>query len=265
MNPIGRTVRSRVTRDPILVGALLVLALVAGLVAARAMDASTMEGRYALGSATAFLGLWVLMMAAMMLPSVWPAVIVHRRMLDRRAERGRVEPGRGLAFLSGYLLSWTAFGAVAFTIVAPVRAALDGLSDPTLARYVVAPIAVAGAAYQAVPLKRLCLRHCRSPLFWLAEHWREGVRGSLTMGARHGAFCVGCCWLLMALMVAAGTMSVAWMTLIAVAIAIEKLAPIPAPIASAVIAIGFLTVAVIAVADPTLLPGFSEVGSSNSM
>ena len=217
--------------DPTLIGSLLALALLAWLVSARLVGGMTMDGRYAFGNAASFLVVWVVMMAAMMLPSVWPAVIVHRRLLDPRSAGGRVGPGRGAAFLVGYLISWAVFGAAAFAIVVVVwRGVLAGLSDADIARYVIAPIGVAGAVYQAVPLKRVCLRHCRTPLFWLSEHWREGVRGSLVMGVRHGGFCVGCCWLLMALMVAAGAMSVSWMALIATAIAIEKLAPIPAPV-----------------------------------
>jgi predicted metal-binding membrane protein len=254
-----------VARDPMLVSSVLLLGLVAWLVSIRVMDGMAMDGRYALGGPAVFLGAWVLMMAAMMFPSVWPAVVVHGRVLDRRAERGRAEPGRGAAFVSGYLLAWTAYGVAAFVLVAVVRDSLTGVSDPDLARYVVAPIAIAGAVYQAVPLKRFCLKHCRAPMFWLAEHWREGRSGSLRMGVEHGGFCVGCCWLLMALMVAAGAMSFAWMALIAIAIALEKLLPIPTWLASGVIAAGFLTVAVIALADPSLLPGFSDGNASMSM
>lgn len=248
-----------------LVASLLVLALVGWMVAIRVMDGMAMDRRYALGAPVAFLGVWVLMMAAMMFPSVWPALIVHGRLLGQRADQGRAEPGRGTAFISGYLLSWVLYGAVAFSIVAVIRHALSGVSDPDLARYVVAPIAVAGAVYQAAPLKRFCLNHCRTPMFWMMEHWREGVRGSLVMGVQHGGFCVGCCWLLMALMVAAGAMSIAWMALIAIAIALEKLLPIPWWVASGVIAAGFLMVAVVAVADPSLLPGFSDGSGPMSM
>ena len=150
-------------------------------------------------------------------------------------------------------------------MVAIVRDSLSGVSDADVARYVVAPIAIAGAVYQAVPLKRFCLRHCRTPMFWMAEHWREGVRGSPRMGVGHGAFCVGCCWLLMALMVAAGAMSVAWMVLVAIAIALEKLLPMHPWVASSVIAAGFLMVAVVAIADPSLLPGFSNESPPMSM
>ena len=251
--------------DSRLVLSVLVLGLVAWLVSVAVMNGMAMDGRYALGAPVAFLGAWVLMMAAMMFPSVWPALVVHGRVLARRAATGRVEPGRGAAFVSGYLLSWTAYGVAAFVVVAASRDALSGVSDRDLARYVVAPIAIAGATYQAAPLKRLCLKHCRTPMFWIAEHWREGIRGSLRMGVEHGCFCVGCCWLLMGLMVAAGAMSIAWMALIAVAIALEKLLPISTRAASSVIAAGFLVVAVIAVADPSLLPGFSDGRKPMSM
>jgi predicted metal-binding membrane protein len=199
-----------------------VVALAAWVGSITVMGGTAMNGRYALGAPIAFLGVWILMMAAMMFPSFWPALIAHTRMLNLRAERGRPQPGRGAAFVAGYVLSWALYGVLAFAVVAVVRRSLSGLSDADLARYLVAPIALAGAAYQVVPLKRLCLRHCRVPMFWLIEHWREGVRGSLVMGAQHGGFCVGCCWLLMALMVAAGAMSIAWMAMIATAIALES-------------------------------------------
>ena len=139
------------------IAGLLVLGLVAWLVAVRAMGGMTMGGRYELGAPIAFLGVWVLMMAAMMFPSVWPAMVVHERLLESRAKRGRVEPGRGAAFISGYLLSWTAYGVVAFVVVAIVRDSLSGVSDADVARYVVAPIAIArrgvsgGAAETLVP------------------------------------------------------------------------------------------------------------------
>ena len=149
------------------IAGLLVLGLVAWLVAVRAMGGMTMGGRYELGAPIAFLGVWVLMMAAMMFPSVWPAVVVHERLLESRAKRGRVEPGRGAAFISGYLLSWTAYGVVAFVVVAIVRDSLSGVSDADVARYVVAPIAILGAVYQAVPLKRCaCATAARRCFGW---------------------------------------------------------------------------------------------------
>ncbi len=258
-------IRHKATRDSTLASSLLLLGLLAWLVSMRVMDGMAMDGRYRLGAPVAFLGVWVLMMAAMMFPSVWPALVVHRRVLRRRAENGRVEPGRGAAFMTGYLLSWGAYGVVAFALVAVVRDSLSGISDPDLARFVVAPVALVGAVYQAAPLKRFCLKHCRNPMFWLAEHWREGIGGSLRLGMEHGSFCVGCCWLLMALMVAAGTMSIVWMALVATAIALEKLLPVPTWVASGVISAAFVVVAVIAVADPALLPGFSDGSEPMSM
>jgi predicted metal-binding membrane protein len=245
-----------------LAGGLLILAAASWLLTVRAMGGMSMDGRYALGATLPFLGGWVLMMAAMMFPSVWPAVMAHRRMLHRPTAQRRGTALSSPAFVVGYLITWTLFGGVAFVVVALGRDALSGLSDPHLARYVVAPIAVAGALYQIAPLKRRCLRHCRAPLFWLAAHWRDGLRGSIEMGTRHGAYCVGCCWLLMALMIAAGATSIVWMGLMAIAIAIEKLAPVPVPVASGIIAAGFLAVAVVALADPSLLPGFTGGGES---
>src|SRR5262249_28290319 len=133
---------------------------------------------------------------------------------------------RSAAFVSGYLGSWTLFGLVAFAVLALARAGgLDDVSDAHLARYGVAPVALAAAAYQVIPLKRVCLRNCRGPLSFFIQHWRDGIRGALAMGLRNGAYCVGCCWLLMGVLLAVGVMSITWMGVISVAIAMEKLAP----------------------------------------
>ena len=131
---------------------------------------------------------------------------------------------RSAMFVAGYLASWTAVGLVAFGVLAAARTAgLDTLSDAQVARLVVAPVAFAGALYQATPLKRACLRHCRGPLSFFMEHWRQGPRGALTMGARHGAYCVGCCWMLMAIMFVVGIMSLAWMLILTAVMLTEKL------------------------------------------
>src|SRR5205823_1935216 len=149
-----------------------------------------MGGRFSVGSLGFFVVLWVLMMAGMMFPSVWPAVALYGLVIRRRASAGAHSLGRSAAFVAGYVGSWTAFGLGAFGLLAIARVAgLDSLSGVELARYVVAPVAFAAALYQVVPVKQACLSHCRGPLSFFLEHWRDGARGAVVMGSRHGAYC----------------------------------------------------------------------------
>ncbi len=230
------------------------------------MDGMEMGGRFSVGSLGFFLVLWVLMMAAMMFPSVWPAVAIHGLVLRRRAAEGTNSLARSATFVAGYVGSWTAFGLGAFGLLAVARAAgLDTLSHGELSRYVVAPVALAGALYQVVPFKQACLRHCRGPFSFFLEHWREGARGALLMGARHGAYCVGCCWMLMLVLLALGVMSVTWMAVVSVAIAVEKLAPAGwARRAGILLTAALGALALVALVKPAWLPGTGgTVGGMN--
>jgi predicted metal-binding membrane protein len=206
-------------------------------------------------------------MAAMMLPSMWPVLAIHTRVVRWRAQRGPATPGVSAAFIAGYLASWTLYGLAAYGLLLLFQAAgLDTVSDVTLNRYVLGPIALVAAAYQLTPLKEVCLRHCRHPLFFLMEHWHDGVGGSARVGLRHGAYCVGCCWALMLVLLGLGFMSVTWMAAGAGAIALEKLAP-PGfgRVARATLAIGFLVLGVIAIAFPEHLPGTVTMEPMDSM
>ncbi|HET8951234.1 MAG TPA: DUF2182 domain-containing protein [Solirubrobacteraceae bacterium] len=174
----------------------------------------------ALGTLGWFLGVWVVMMAAMMLPSVAPTVALFSRMTK---ERSRLSP---LLFTGGYLIVWGAVGALAFAIAfAGARIAGDVLAWDRAGRWVAGVTLIAAAAYELTPLKHVCLRKCRSPLGFLLGAWRDGSAGALQMGAKHGAWCVGCCWALMASLFALGVMSLAWMVFIAGLIAVEKILP----------------------------------------
>jgi predicted metal-binding membrane protein len=219
------------------------------------MQGMEMGSRFTVGSFGFFVVLWVLMMAAMMFPSVWPAVAMHALVLRRRAEGASLV--RSGAFVAGYLASWTAFGLAAFGVLALVRrGGLDGLSVDELGRYAVAPVAFAAAAYQVLPLKRVCLSHCRGPVSFFLRHWRDGTHGALTMGLRHGAYCVGCCWLLMLVLLAVGVMSITWMAVLSVAIAVEKLTPSRwALLASGLLTAGLVALGAVALARPSWLPG----------
>jgi predicted metal-binding membrane protein len=167
------------------------------------------------------LAMWAVMMAAMMLPSALPMV---RTFADLGARRGA--PGDARAFVAGYLAVWGAFSAMATVAQWLLQAA--GWTDPmvvsTSAPLSAALLLIAGA-YQFTPLKRLCLAGCRTPLGFLLGEWRAGRRGAFVMGWRHGVLCVGCCWALMALLFVGGAMNLAWVAALAVAVAIEKLAP----------------------------------------
>ncbi|MEA2317926.1 MAG: hypothetical protein QOD44_2115, partial [Solirubrobacteraceae bacterium] len=167
-----------------------------------------------------FVGVWVVMMAAMMFPSVSPTVALYARMA-----RGRWPAGPAL-FTAGYLVTWTAAGVAAWGVFAGGRALLgDQLAWDGAGRWLAGGTLVAAALYEVTPLKDVCLAKCRSPLAFLLGSWRDGLRGAFGMGARHGAWCVGCCWALMAALFALGVMSLAWMAVVAALIALEKTLP----------------------------------------
>ncbi len=179
----------------------------------RGMDAGPWT---ALGSFGWFLGTWVVMMAAMMFPSVAPTVALYARMTRQRS--------RPAMFTAGYLVAWA-------------------------------------AAYELTPLKHVCLGKCRSPLGFLLGAWRDGRSGALRMGAAHGAWCVGCCWALMAALLALGLMSLAWMALVAGLIAVEKLLPwrrvATFGTAAVLVALGLLLLAA-----PDAIPGLTIPGGT---
>jgi predicted metal-binding membrane protein len=173
----------------------------------------------ALGSLGFFLGVWVVMMGAMMFPSVAPTVALYAQMARRR----RLAP---FLFAGGYLLTWAAGGLVVFAVaVAGRRFAGDVLAWDRAGRWVAGTTLLVAALYELTPFKDVCLGKCRSPLGFLLGSWRDGPAGALRMGAAHGAWCVGCCWALMAALFALGIMSVAWMALVAGLIAVEKILP----------------------------------------
>jgi predicted metal-binding membrane protein len=183
----------------------------------RGMDEGPWSG---LGSLAWFLGVWVTMMAAMMFPSVAPTVALYSRMTRQRS------PLAAVLFVGGYLVTWTAAGLVAFALAAALGAVWgDVLAWDRAGRWVAGAVLLAAAAYEFTPLKDVCLGKCRSPLGFLLGSWRDGGWGALRMGITNGAWCVGCCWALMASLFALGAMSVVWMAVVAVLIAVEKTLP----------------------------------------
>jgi predicted metal-binding membrane protein len=203
----------------------LMLLVVLGLLAAAgwAVTAVRMRGMDAgpntdPGSLGFFIGVWVVMMAAMMLPSAAPMVAVYARL-----QRSRVAVA---LFAAGYLALWTAAGVVAYALaVSARRSSIDLLSWHRDGRYAAAAVLAAAGLYQLTPWKERCLTRCRAPLGFVVTNWRDGAGGAVRMGTVHGAWCLGCCWALMASLFALGIMSVAWMALIAVVIGAEKLLP----------------------------------------
>ena len=175
---------------------------------------SGMMGTRDLGTLGWFVGVWVVMMAAMMFPSVAPTVTLYARMIGDRA---RVAP---LVFTAGYLFTWAVPGVLAYGVWRAVHGPLgDG------GRWLAGGTLVIAALYELTPVKNICLSKCRSPLGFLVGSWRDGLRGALSMGVRHGTWCIGCCWALMAALFALGVMSIGWMALVAGLIAAEKLLP----------------------------------------
>jgi predicted metal-binding membrane protein len=154
----------------------------------------------------------------MMLPSAAPSV----RLFSRAARR----PSMTAAFVAGYLAVWIAFGLLAYGvywILAELRPGV--LAWDRGGPWVAGGAVLAAAAYQLTPLKRVCLRHCRSPLHFLLARWRAGRIGALRMGAEHGAYCAGCCWALMLVLFAVGVMSIFWMLVVTGLVFAEKVLP----------------------------------------
>jgi predicted metal-binding membrane protein len=157
--------------------------------------------------ALTFVAVWAVMMAAMMLPAAAPMLLI---------------------FAIGYLAVWTVVGLVVYVLVQLGSAFASGLPPVERARW--APIAlgvtvILAGVYQFTPLKHVCLRHCRSPLWFVMQHWRQGRLGAFRMGLLHGTYCLGCCWALFAVLVAVGVMSVAWTLILTLVVFAEKVLP----------------------------------------
>jgi predicted metal-binding membrane protein len=206
-----------------------------------------------------FLGVWVVMMAAMMLPSLSPTVALYSNMTRQRGV------DRPLLFVAAYVLVWGAAGLFAYGVYRAGRALLGSeLAWHSAGRWVTAGVLVAAAAYELTPLKDACLSKCRSPLGFLMGNWRDGRRGALELGARHAAWCLGCCWGLMLALFALGVMSIAWMAFIAALIALEKTLPWRRLVTWGTAAI-LIALAIGVLAAPDSVPGLVVPGSHSAM
>lgn len=169
--------------------------------------------------------MWTVMMAAMMLPSAAPMIL-----LFTSVHRGRRAGGRPYVptsfFVAGYLIVWTAYAAAATLAQWGLHsAALLSTGMVSTSAALGGGLLVVAGVFQWTPLKHACLTACRTPMDFLMRDWREGGRGALVMGLRHGSYCVGCCWAIMALLFVAGVMNLLWVAVLAAFVLVEKTAP----------------------------------------
>ena len=171
--------------------------------------------------------MWWVMMIAMMIPSAAPTILLYSSVCRHAAASGSASSVSPVgAFAAGYLLVWLLFSVAASAVGHFVD--LAGTLSPlagTTARWPAAALLVAVGVYQWSPLKNACLSHCRSPAAFLSRHWRPGKLGALRLGALHGVYCVGCCWMLMTLLFVGGAMNLLWIAALTLLVMIEKLVP----------------------------------------
>lgn len=169
--------------------------------------------------------MWWAMMTAMMTPSAAPLILLYRRVLHHHRAGRSVVPV--ILLLAGYLLTWLAFSIAAALLQKALQP--TGLISEMMLWSKNAPLSAAVLAaaglYQLSPAKRACLTQCRSPVQYLTTHWRPGLAGSVLLGMRHGAWCVGCCWLLMTLLFVVGVMNLVWIAVLSIIVFVEKLSP----------------------------------------
>ena len=183
------------------------------------------SGPWTLDRAVLVLVMWAVMMAAMMLPSAAPIILLYATIARRRSERGEPASASGV-FGFGYIAVWAAFSLAATAIQYGLeQVALISPMMQTTSIALAGGVLVAAGLYQWTPLKQACLRHCRSPLEFITAYWRPGARGAFAMGLRHGAYCLGCCWMLMLLLFVGGVMNFAWIAGLALFVLVEKLVP----------------------------------------
>lgn len=247
-----------VRKNPIGLAALLLgLALVTWIITIERMRGMDMGPGTDLGALGWYLGIWVTMMAAMMLPPAAPMVLTFARIARERTRRGKASVPTWV-FVTGYLATWAAFGVLAYAVYRLLVAVDPGFLAWDEYGPIVAGSAVALAGlYQLTPLKSVCLKHCRTPLHFVLHGWREGYVGALRMGGEHGAYCVGCCWGLMLILFALGVMSLVWMAVVAAVIFAEKVTPFGQRL-SRVFAVAFVLFGIWVALAPGSVPALTQ-------
>jgi predicted metal-binding membrane protein len=234
-----------------LVVALLAIAALGWVWTVHEMEGMDAGPWTSLGSLGWFIGIWVVMMTAMMFPSVAPTIALYAKMTR---ESSRLAPW---LFAAGYLLTWAVAGLLAYVVGLVVTGIFgDSLAWDNGGRTIAAATLLVAAGYQLTPIKDMCLAKCHSPLGTLLGSWRGGPTGSVRMGARNGAWCVGCCWALMASLFALGVMSVTWMAIMAGIVAVEKVLPWRRSLAFATSGV-LLALGVLLLVAPQAVPGLT--------
>ncbi|MFY9580156.1 MAG: DUF2182 domain-containing protein [Gaiellaceae bacterium] len=256
----GKRSTARLTQQTAL---LLGGALVAWIVTVDRMSGMDMGPGTNLGGLGWFVGIWVTMMAAMMLPSVAPMVLLFDRVSAEKARRDLPYVPTWI-FAASYLAVWTVYGLGAYALYRGVRALhLGFLNWDRGGPYVAGALIGLAGLYELTPLKEVCLRHCRSPMHFVLSGWREGVSGAWRMGAEHGAYCVGCCWGLMVVLFALGVMSLFWMAVVAALIFAQKVLPYGDRL-SRVFAVAFVAFGIWLAAAPGTVPGLTQPGAMHA-
>ena len=238
-------------------------ALVAWIVTVDRMSGMDMGPGTNLGGLGWFVGIWVTMMAAMMLPSVAPMVLLFDRVSAEKARRDLPYVPTWI-FAASYFAVWTVYGLAAYALYRGVRALdLGFLNWDRGGPYVAGALIGLAGLYELTPLKEVCLRHCRSPMHFVLSGWREGVSGAWRMGAEHGAYCVGCCWGLMVVLFALGVMSLFWMAVVAALIFAQKVLPYGDRL-SRVFAVAFVAFGIWLAAAPGTVPGLTQPGTMHA-
>lgn len=217
-----------------------------------AMNSPTMGLR-----APLFLAIWITMMVAMMFPTAAPMIVTFHKVQAGKRQRGEAFVSTWL-FVAAYLFVWALAGVIAYAgaFAAEVLAARSALS-PTTATRIGGIVLVAAGLYQLTPLKDLCLSKCRTPINFIMTSWREGAAGALRMGLLHGAYCLGCCWLLFVILFPLGIMNIAAMAVITLVIFAEKTLPRGRVVARAAAA-ALVGYGVVAILSSQALPTFLE-------
>jgi len=213
-------------------------------------DSATMGLR-----APLFLAIWVVMMVAMMFPTAAPMILAFHKVHAGKRQRGEAFVSTWV-FVAAYLLVWTLAGVAAYAgaLASEAVAARTALSPATAAR-VGGTVLVAAGLYQLTPLKDLCLSKCRTPITFIMTSWRDGAAGALRMGLLHGAYCLGCCWLLFVILFPVGIMNIATMAVITLVVFAEKTLPWGRGVARAAAA-ALIAYGAVVVAAPQVLPTF---------